>query len=140
MHFDWDGLQPAGGFWANPGGGIEAGESRLEALRRELREETGLAIDELGPEVWTRTAVFEMADWDGQIDHIHLCRVEHFDPAPELTTAQLAAENVHGIDWWTLEEIAAADAARFSPRSLPELLCRLRDEGVPPMPIELDGF
>ena len=25
VRFDWDGLDVEGGFWANPGGGVEAG-------------------------------------------------------------------------------------------------------------------
>lgn len=139
VHFDWSGLDLADGFWANPGGGVEPGESRLDAIQRELREETGLYVDELGPEVWTKTASFEMSDWDGQIDHIHLYRVEHFEPMPELTPEQLAAEHVHDIRWWSADEIASGTAT-FAPRDLPKLLRRLTADGIPKTPVELSGF
>jgi len=62
VRFDWEALDLAGGFWANPGGGIEVGETRLDALRRELREEIGMEIGALGPEVWTKAARFDMAE------------------------------------------------------------------------------
>ncbi len=139
VHFDWPGLELADGFWANPGGGIEPGETRLDAIQRELREETGLVVDVLGPEVWTKTAIFEMSDWDGQIDHIHLYRVDHFEPAPEMTPEQLAAEHVHEVRWWSPDEIAAG-TARFAPHALAELLGDLRTHGIPETPVELSGF
>jgi 8-oxo-dGTP diphosphatase len=37
--------------WGTPGGGIEAGESHVAALRRELLEEVGLEIKEDPPHV-----------------------------------------------------------------------------------------
>ncbi len=139
VHFRWDGVEPAAGFWANPGGGLEPGESRLSALQRELREETGLTIAELGPEIWIKTAIFPMTHWDGQVDHVHLLRTAHVDPAPTLSAAALAAENVRAVRWWSRRELVDG-AAVFAPRQLPRLLARLLDEGVPASPLMLSGF
>ena len=139
VRFDWEGLDVPGGFWANPGGGLEAGESRVQALRRELLEEVGLSLADLGPEVWTKTALFPMAEWDGQVDHVHLVRVRHFVPRPRMTTEQLRAENVHDIRWWSRDEIRAADAT-FAPRELPRLLRDLLTDGLPDRPVQISGF
>jgi 8-oxo-dGTP diphosphatase len=38
------GKAPDAGDWSIPGGAVEAGESLAEALRREVREETGLEV------------------------------------------------------------------------------------------------
>jgi 8-oxo-dGTP diphosphatase len=139
VRFDWNGLELPGGFWANPGGGIEPGESRADALGRELLEEVGLRLDELGPEVWTKTALFPMPDWDGQVDHIHLVRVPHFVPHPRLSADQLVAENVQEIRWWTLAELAVS-RANFAPRALPTLVPRLLRGPIPAEPVALTGF
>jgi ADP-ribose pyrophosphatase YjhB (NUDIX family) len=39
---------PMQGLFTLPGGGVEIGESLFDAVRREVREETGLAIDPVG--------------------------------------------------------------------------------------------
>jgi 8-oxo-dGTP pyrophosphatase MutT (NUDIX family) len=139
VRFYWDGYENPEGFWANPGGGVEPGENRLEAIQRELREEVGLEVDHLGPEVWTKTALFPMAEWDGQIDHIHLYRTKRFEPAPVLSEQELKAEGLHEIRWWSAQELQDPKLI-FAPRTLPELLARLHQEDIPESPIELYGF
>jgi 8-oxo-dGTP pyrophosphatase MutT (NUDIX family) len=124
-------------FWATPGGGLDPGESLEEGLRRELREETGLDDVDIGPVVWTRRHVFP---WAGrtldQSERIALVRTRSFEPRPALTSAQLADEGVHELRWWSLGEIAVADA-NFAPRRIVRFLRQLLDEGPPQTPIDV---
>lgn len=127
VHFDWDGLDVIGGFWASPGGGVEADESPVEALQRELIEEVGLAEPDIAGPGWQLTRLFPMTNWDGQTDVNYLVRAPHFEPGPQV---DLLAESVHGVRWFSVSEICA-EMETFSPRDLAAHLIRVLEQGVP---------
>ncbi|MFZ4248386.1 NUDIX hydrolase [Streptomyces griseoincarnatus] len=124
---------------AMPGGGMEPGESPLEAAGREVREETGwsdLVIEDGVLCLWehdsTRAGVPVR-----QHEHIYLAYAPHREPAGDLTAAH-AEDRTERWRWWSPADLAAGHEPLWPPQ-LPELLAEVRRPGAPATPADL-GF
>jgi 8-oxo-dGTP pyrophosphatase MutT (NUDIX family) len=127
----------APGAWFTLGGGVEPGETLLQAAAREIIEETGLTDARLGPVVWRGERI--LRDHEQRpvrfLEHYVLAR----SAGGELSRAgwqRLERELVDDMRWWTREDLAACPEPVF-PRGLAARLIDLIAGRIPATPLIL---
>ncbi|WP_069814948.1 NUDIX hydrolase [Streptomyces sp. TP-A0874] len=137
LMYGFEPSNPRSTWWFTPGGGVEPGETREAAARREVEEETGIRDLRLGPVLWQRNCsfVFDGRRWE-QDEWFYLGRTEQTRTE---TTGQTELErrSVAGLRWWTVEELFTTHETVY-PMGLAELLHTLLADGPPSAPVTLE--
>jgi 8-oxo-dGTP pyrophosphatase MutT (NUDIX family) len=102
--------------WMTPGGGRDDGETDIDCARRELREETGISVEELLGPVFEHEHVFR---WAGrtyrQRERFYVASIEGSTQG-EASPDQIEQDAGMEARWWTVDELRATGELIEPPR------------------------
>jgi 8-oxo-dGTP pyrophosphatase MutT (NUDIX family)/FMN phosphatase YigB (HAD superfamily) len=124
-------------FWVTPGGGLQEGESYEDALKRELHEETGLKLNNVGSWLWTREVLIhgQCATFVSN-ERLFLVQIDHV----VVDLANLSSnerETLHEFRWWHTDDIQKS-GEEFSPPAIGAIVHSINAGLIPVSPVTID--
>lgn len=123
--------------WITPGGSLREDEDARQAVLRELQEETGLTLEAVGSELWTRSHELTVGGQRiVQRERYFLVQTHEFEPRAAGLEEGEETDWFRGFRWWPVAELPDS-SEEFAPRRLGELLRVLLRNGPPSRPFAI---